>query len=78
VDALQRDGLVTREPNPEDARSVLVRATPTGKLALSRGRARRVQDLAAGLTVLSPEELAVMAAAADLMERVAGRARERP
>jgi DNA-binding MarR family transcriptional regulator len=78
VDGLQREGLVTREPNPEDARSVLVRATPTGKLALSRGRARRVQDLAAGLTVLSPEELAVMAAAADLMERVAGRARERP
>jgi DNA-binding MarR family transcriptional regulator len=76
VDALQRDGLVTREPNPEDARSVLVRATPTGKLVLSRGRARRVEDLAARLTALTPEELVTMRAAADLMERVAGHARE--
>ena len=78
VDGLQREGLVTREPNPEDARSVLVRATPTGRLVLSRGRARRVEDLVARLTALSPEELAAMGAAADLIERVAGHARDRP
>jgi hypothetical protein len=53
-----------------------VRATPTGKLVLSRGRARRVEDLAARLTALTPEELVTMRAAADLMERVADHARE--
>jgi DNA-binding MarR family transcriptional regulator len=77
VDGLQREGLVTREPNPEDARSVLVRATPTGKLVLSRGRSRRVEDLATRLTTLSPDELVALGSAADLMERVAGHAPER-
>jgi DNA-binding MarR family transcriptional regulator len=72
VDGLQREGLVTREPNPADARSVLVRATQTGKLVLSRGRSHRVELLAARLAALSPDELAAMGAAADLMERVAG------
>jgi DNA-binding MarR family transcriptional regulator len=81
IDALQRAGLVTREPNPKDARSVLVRATATGGLVLSRGRSRRVEDLAARLAKLSPADLDTLAAAATLMERVAGSApasRRRP
>ena len=38
VDGLERDGLVTREPDPTDARGVLVRATPKGSRTLYRGR----------------------------------------
>ena len=71
VDGLQREGLVTREPNPADARSVLVRATPTGSLVLSRGRTRRVEDLAARLSDLDAEGLGTLVAAAALMERIA-------
>ena len=76
VDGLEREGLVTREPNPADARSVLVRATPTGRLVLSRGRAARIEDLAARLTALAPEELAALREASALIERVAGGAGE--
>jgi len=75
VDALQRDGLVTREPNPADARSVLVRATASGRLVLSRGRSRRVEDLAARLAGLDAEDLGTLGDAAALMERLA---RDRP
>jgi DNA-binding MarR family transcriptional regulator len=70
VDALQREGLVSREPNPDDARSVLVRATATGRLVLSRGRSRRIQDLAARLGRLSYEERAELGRAAMLIERM--------
>lgn len=71
VDALQREGLVTREPNPRDARSVLVRATATGRLVLSRGRSHRVEDLAARLWKLAPDDLRTLATAVTLMERAA-------
>ena len=63
---------MTREPNPADARSILVRTTPTGRLVLSRGRAARIEDLAAQLTALAPEELVALREASALIERVAG------
>jgi DNA-binding MarR family transcriptional regulator len=78
VDGLEREGLVTREPNPADARSVLVRATPTGRLVLSRGRAARIGDLAARLTALDAPSLATLREASALIERVAGGTGERP
>ena len=46
VDGLERDGYVTRAPDPEDARAVQVRATARGTRALKRGRAMRLQALA--------------------------------
>ncbi len=75
IDALQRERLVTREPNPKDARSVVVRATQTGRLVLSRGRSRRVEDLAARLGELPRQDLDTLAAAATLLERITGYAR---
>jgi DNA-binding MarR family transcriptional regulator len=78
VDGLEGEGLVTREPNPADARSVLVRATPTGRLVLSRGRAARIEDLAARLTALAPEEMTSLREASALIERVAGDTGEPP
>lgn len=69
VDGLERDALVRREADPDDARGVLVRATPKGTRVLHRGRATRVRVLATSLERLSPGELAAVARGADLIER---------
>jgi len=71
VDGLERDGLVRRERDPDDARGVLVRATAAGERTLRRGRRRRVDTLATGLRVLSDDDLAAVARGAELIERVA-------
>jgi DNA-binding MarR family transcriptional regulator len=70
IDGLERDGLVVREPDPDDARGVRVRTTAKGSRALTRGRRARVQTLATGLRRLSPDELAAVARGAELIERV--------
>jgi DNA-binding MarR family transcriptional regulator len=70
VDGLERDGLVARAPDPEDARGVLVRATAKGSRILRQGRQQRVATLAEGLGDLSPEDLAAIARGAELIERV--------
>lgn len=70
VDALVRDGLVVRERDPDDARAVRVRATPTGARTLRRGRARRVETLRARLATLSPAELAALGEGVDVLERI--------
>src|SRR3954462_9456450 len=41
VAALEQAGLVTREPDPDDRRQVLLRATAEGRRLLEEGRARR-------------------------------------
>ena len=70
VAALERDGLVTREPDPADRRQVLLRATPAGRRRLEEGRARRTATLARRLAALPPEDLAALARAASLLERL--------
>ena len=70
VDGLERDGLVERRPDPDDARGVLVRPTADGRRVLVEGRSRRVRLLTAGLRRLSPAELAAIRRGAELMERV--------
>jgi DNA-binding MarR family transcriptional regulator len=42
VDGLETMGLATRRPNPDDARSYVVRATPKGRRLMERGRRARV------------------------------------
>jgi DNA-binding MarR family transcriptional regulator len=39
VDRLARDGLVERQPDPNDRRAILVRATPSGKRLYKRAHA---------------------------------------
>jgi DNA-binding MarR family transcriptional regulator len=70
IDGLERDGLVRRRSDPEDARGVLVEATATGKQVLAKGRRQRVRTLAEGLTTLSAAELSVIGRGAELIERV--------
>ncbi len=70
VDGLVRDGLAAREADPDDARAVRVRATPTGARTLKRGRARRVQILERSLAGLSPTELAALGDGVEVLERI--------
>jgi DNA-binding MarR family transcriptional regulator len=70
VQGLERQGLVRRETDPEDRRSVRVRATPKGVRLLEAGRKRRVEDLMRRLAALSPAERALLADAAPLLERL--------
>jgi len=70
VDGLVRDGLAVREPDPDDARAVRVRATQTGARSLRRGRARRVETLRSRLATLSPAELAALGEGVEVLERM--------
>jgi DNA-binding MarR family transcriptional regulator len=73
VSALEDAGLARRRPDPDDARAIQVEATARGRSLLLEGRRRRVARLAGGLAHLSPGDLDVLAHAAAVMERVAGR-----
>ena len=73
VQALERDGLVTREAQEGDARAVRLRATPNGVRTLELGRERRVGELASLLERLPPAELSALRAAAESIERLLGR-----
>jgi len=73
VDALEREGLVTREAHARDGRSVLVRATAHGRAILEQGRERRLAELAGLLAALGPGDLATVASAAAIVERALGR-----
>ncbi len=70
VDALVRDGLVVREPDPDDARAVIVRATPEGRRTLERGRAQRLEALEASLRGLSDRELRALGGGVEVLERI--------
>ncbi|MGH7538963.1 MAG: MarR family winged helix-turn-helix transcriptional regulator [Gemmatimonadales bacterium] len=70
VSALERDGLATRAPDPQDGRASIVQATFKGRRVLLRGRARRTAELARRLAALSTTERAVLDHAAALIERV--------
>lgn len=70
VTALELAGLVTRRPDPSDGRQVLLEATPAGRALLEEGRARRTASLTRRLADLSPDDLASLAHAVEVLERV--------
>jgi DNA-binding MarR family transcriptional regulator len=76
VDGLEHDGLVTREPHPDDRRSVRVRVTSKGKRVLTGGRSRRVRSLAEHLRGLAPSDLETLSRATELLERTLREARD--
>ncbi len=73
VQALEADGLVEREPDPQDGRQVRVRATAKGRRLLDAGRLRRVQALAARMEPLTATARADVARAVEALEGVFGR-----
>jgi DNA-binding MarR family transcriptional regulator len=65
---MQHDGLISREPNPDDARSTLVCLLPTGRAAIESAAPRHVADVRRNfIDLLTPAELDTVAA---LNERV--------
>src|SRR5581483_5256117 len=68
---LERDGLVARERDPDDARVQRLRATPAGEALLQAGRARRVARLAQAIGALAPAERRLLRDCLPLLERLA-------
>jgi DNA-binding MarR family transcriptional regulator len=71
VNCLEEGGYVTRRPHETDRRQVLVALTETGRATVLADRARRDAWLAQRLRELSPEDRAVLRAAAPILERLA-------
>lgn len=70
VASLERDGLVTRVPDPRDGRSAIVHPTGVGRSVLRRGRERRSTELARRLDACTASERVVIDQAAALIERL--------
>jgi len=70
VARLQELELVTRTPDPSDARVSHVAITPAGTTLLRRIRSRKNEYLARRLRDLPPEELATLDRAAAILERL--------
>lgn len=59
---MQQDGLINREPNPDDARSTMVRLMPAGRAAIEKAAPKHVNDVRGNFVDLfSPAELEVLA-----------------
>ena len=72
--ALEERGLVQRQADPTDGRRVVLSLTAAGLETVQHRRSGRTELLAAALSEgFSAEELALLAAAAPLIERVAQR-----
>lgn len=71
VACLEEAGLVTRRPSETDGRQVVVELTAAARQVLDEDRARRTAWLAQRLDDLSPEDVALLARVAPLLERLA-------
>ena len=70
IDALVREGLVTRTTDPNDRRSVALEVTQRGRELMERGRARRILQLAAELERLASGDLTALEHAVAALERL--------
>src|SRR6266571_7177437 len=70
VNRLEAEGLIVRARDPADGRSSLVSASPRGLELLRRLRKRRTAYLARRLRELDPDEVAALARAAEILERL--------
>ncbi len=69
--ALEVAGLVTRTDHPTDGRQVLLAASPAGVALLREDRRRRDVWLAQRLRELEPEDVLVLARAAQIIDSLA-------
>lgn len=70
VDAMVREGLVSREPVEGNRRAVTVAVTAHGRALMERGRARRIDRLARELAGLTPRNLASLERAVAVLRRL--------
>jgi DNA-binding MarR family transcriptional regulator len=62
VRRMQQDGLISRELNPDDARSTMVRMLPAGRAAIERAAPRHVEDVRRNfIDLFTPAELDIIA-----------------
>ena len=73
VRALEEEGLVRRETDPQDGRVVRLRATTKGANLLAAGRVRRVHKLSEPLASLTADEQRTLQRAAEILARVINR-----
>ena len=67
---MQKDGLVSREPNPDDARSTMVCLLPAGRAAIEKAAPRHVEDVRRNfIDLLTPAELDMLAALNERIQR---------
>jgi DNA-binding MarR family transcriptional regulator len=78
VNALERDGLVLREPDPADGRAQVVAMTATGRSLLGSGREIRLATLSRRLGQLAPEERKRLEAAVAALAKLGGAAAGAP
>lgn len=71
VRRLEQEGLVSRTPDPADARSALVDLTPAGREQLERWRAQLAAGVGPVLADLPPEELDALARATRVLADLA-------
>ncbi len=72
VERLEGLGLIERRADPVDRRRVLAAVTPAGEAALATARARKDALLSTRVAELDPDERARLAAALDVLDRLAG------
>ncbi|MDP9344070.1 MAG: MarR family transcriptional regulator [Actinomycetota bacterium] len=70
VGKLEGAGHVERRPDPADGRVTWIRLTAQGKRLLERERARKTAFLTRRLSQLEPDDVAALARAVDVLERL--------
>ena len=70
VNALEELGLVTKQKNFHDGRSVVLVATAAGRELLIAGRERRVRALASQVQLLSSHQQEILQSAAQILQDV--------
>ena len=70
VATLERNSMVERDGDARDRRRAIIHATQHGRMIMRRGRANRVHELATRIEGLPETDMALLARAAELIERV--------
>src|SRR6266508_5669667 len=73
IAGLERWGMVQRGGDARDRRRVVVEPTATGRVVMRRGRANPVAELADRMTGLTPDEVALLHRAAELIDGLSKR-----
>jgi len=70
VEALVREGLVRREANRDDRRSIVISSTDKGTKMIHEGRSRREKRLIKLLSQLDPDDVRCLGKASRILSRI--------